>query len=229
MNLYDKTEGVPGVRRPVYWDTALRVQENLLGIEAWIKHYEDKLPKHCYIDEAAILAADPWKRGKITAQLREEGWDKFNEAQDLVATNPFGTRYCVEYHFFQHPDKVYRLELMMLTEDNVGLHGFSPLHQALLWSIPPGLYESKETKSAIPHLSFKMAGDSTVKGYTRAVQHLKDQACIHAMTCQSTYGAFGYFIGNDTMRQIYLKPRVNLRDELPIGIVGGRTGVPAQM
>jgi hypothetical protein len=54
------------------------------------------------------------------------------------------------------------------------------------------------------------------QAYGSAVQHLKDKACIPAMACQSTYGVFGYFIGNETARQIYLKPRVNLRDIPPV-------------
>lgn len=85
--------------------------------------------------------------------------------------------------------------------------------------MPQGFGLLETTKYPIPHLSFKYPGDSTQRGYSKAVQHLQEQACIHAMTCQSTYGAFGYFIGNETMRQIYVKPRVNLRDEVPIGLV----------
>lgn len=220
IHLRARVEGVPLPKPPVNWDRDLRVEENLLGIEAWIGHYRDKLPPHAFIDEAAILVPNYWHKSRVAGALQKAGWVEFNNAQDVVYTNPFGTRYCVEYTFFRHVDKPYRLEMMMIIEDDDGLRGFSPLHHAL---VAPTTATPVSTLSAtrypIPHLSFKYPGDPSQRGYSKAIQHLQEQACIHAMTCQSSYGTFGYFIGNETMRQIYLKPRVNLRDETPIGLL----------
>jgi hypothetical protein len=156
----------------------------------------------------------PYSYPKVHDYLVDHEWDYFNAAADTVFTTPFCTRYGVRYRFYRHPQFAYRLEVMTLRE------GFSPLHEAL-WVAHSG-DKRTDRRFPMPHLSYKPertakeAGgvelETLRRSYGRAVQHLEDNACIHVQSCQSTYGQFGYFIGNDTARQIYIKPRVNLRD-----------------
>lgn len=208
---------VPDQARPVLWKTGDPISANLLKVNAWIAHYQDRLPDDTFIDEASILVPDMGSFDDVNQYLEKAGWSHFNASEDLVYTNPFGTKYGVAYDFFRHPDYGYRIELMQLTGE-----GMSPLHEALQ-ALPKTGYDGYP----MPHLSFKpvlpvhtsvLTGESLVsqkrRSYSRAVQHLRDRACIHAMTCQSAYGNFGYFLGNDTSRQIYVKPRINLRDEV---------------
>jgi len=217
FQLNDMVENVPAFRRPVVFNTEADMTANTLAISTWIAHYQNRLPKDAFIDEAAILVPDPWHRGELSIYLEANGWTAFNEDRDVVSTSPFGTRYCVDYRFFSHPDYGYRLEVMMLSSDAAGIMGFSPLHQALWQPSGQSWNGLPVSRYPIPHLSFKavkVQPEQTLRGaYSSAVQHMHDVACLHTMTCQSQYGVFGYFLGNDTMRQIYLKPRVNLRDE----------------
>jgi hypothetical protein len=204
--LNSPVEGVPLAARPVYWDPDLPVATNENVINRWIGHYRDRLPAGAVIDEAAIMVPGPAEKYRLARVLEPMGWERFNEAKDLVYTNPFGTRYFVEYMFFRKPGVPYRLEVMHMGEGRIdGESGFSPLHAALMRADD---FEGS-LRFPLPHLSFKVPPGMT---YGQAVDHLKAQACIHAQTCQSTYGHFGYYLGNDAARQIYLKPRVNTRD-----------------
>lgn len=221
FHLNDPLLSVPHIKKPVNLSTLHDMSANMRSVDAWIRHYQPRLPQGAIIDEVAILVPDPYHQNRLDRYLQEEGWERFNDDRDAVFTNPFGTRYMVEYGFYRHPEQAIRLEVMMLLEDGQGVMGFSPLHRAL-WS-PSGEPDLGSTHYPIPHLSFKMSGLWHTEGgaesvglrrsYSLAVQHLKDQACLHAMTCQSQYGAFGYFISNDADRQIYVKPRINLRDD----------------
>lgn len=204
---------------PVFWNLRRTVQDNVSRVTNWMAHYAGRLPEGAAIDEASVLAPRYRETLQLAAQLQRDGWYRFNAAEDLVFTNPFGTRYRVAYEFFRHPNLSWRLEVMSLGQDANGQRGFSPLHEALL-------SRAGVSEWPMPHLSFKVPVDETLdkhlegeplvslrrRAYCRAVDHLKAKACIHAMTCQSTYGVFGYFLGNETQAQIYLKPRANLRD-----------------
>jgi hypothetical protein len=225
--IHELSDVVPRMIQPVRFDISTTMARNLSRIEQWMGYYQDRVPDGTVFDEAAIMVPDPFHLMRLDAYLREGGWEKFNSAEDLVYTNPFGTRYFVEYHFYQSVLGKYRLEVMMMGagwED--GNRGFSPLHTAL-WTPngTPNEPRSDITAYPVPHISYKPErrtwttdGGSTAmqkpgQAYSQAIQYLKDKACIHAMSCQSTYGRFGYYIGNDVGRQIYVKPRVNLRDE----------------
>lgn len=208
-SLHHVHRGVPTPGRPVVWDMELPLQTNLNVIDRWIGHYGERLPRGAVIDEAALMVPSPWHVASLLKYFTERGWEHFNGARDLVYTNPFATRYFVEYNFLRHPDVGYRLEVMNLSQGQQdGRTGFSPLH-ASLW--PDGMvhHSIPARQFPVPHLSFKVPDR---RAYGLALEHLREHACIHAQTCQSTYGAFSYWIGNDTARQIYLKPRVNLRD-----------------
>lgn len=198
---------VPGEHLPLWWDLDLGTEANVSEMDRWIDYYDKFIPPGVEVDEVSLLTEDPTY---VAGKLSETGWSCFNSASDVVFTNPFGTRYAVNYDFYRRPDVPWRLEVMQITG------GFSPLHAALEWYTDPRLL-------AVPHLSFKPERCAVASGsaeletlgrsYSRAVQHLKDNAAIPAQTCQSTYGVFGYYLGNDATRQVYLKPRINTRDE----------------
>lgn len=208
-DIMDLNIDIPLFRHPVYWDSRAMVGTNLNTLDRYIAAYRDKLPEGAVIDEASILVPNPWHGYHVGMNLREADWEEFNEAEDVVATNPFGTRYAVRYVFYRSPDTPYRIELMMPFPDFMGEAGFSPLHSAL-W-VPTGRppEESRTRRYPVPHLSFKVPDR---RGYGKAIQHLKDQGLMHAQTCQSTYGAFSYWLDTNVGRQIYLKPRHNMRD-----------------
>lgn len=218
-NLRDVVDGVPNIMNPIYWDAQRKVGDNLNTVEIWMGSYtaQGLVPRGGQIDEAAVLVPSRWHATRFINNLEVEGWEHFNGAEDLVYTNPFGTRYLVRYEFLRSPQKTYRLEVMYLQPDSESYQGFSPLHSAL-W-VPEGLTPgtSGTVRFPIAHLSFKApknTGDLQLRSaYSRAVAHLQAKGCIHAQTCQSTYGVFGYYLPHDATRQLYLKPRVNLRDD----------------
>lgn len=209
--------GVPAMRRPVYWNTSIPISANLMMVDAFVEEFSRYVPVDSVIDEAAIMVPSRWHANQLILNMGLDGWEHFNGADDLVFTNPFGTRYVVRYEFLRHPDHDYRLEVMYM---GLGLreggYGFSPLHQAL-WA-PDGVaaITSGASQFPIPHLSFKAknrVGDLQPRSaYSRAVAYLQAKGCIHAQTCQSTYGVFGYYLHQDTERQLYIKPRLNTRD-----------------
>lgn len=228
-NLDTEVEGVPRIMNPVWWDSELEITHNINTIERWMADYERLLPVGCRIDEAAILTPSPYHANALGDVLRWHDWEKFNSASDLVYTNPFGTRYFVEYSFYRHERKNYRLEVMHMGEGRMdGTAGFSPLHAAL-W-LPNGVAPNTAGygRYPVPHLSFKpvrkelrqltiIPSETTLQtwgqAYGKAVAHLQEQGCIHAQSCQSTYGRFGYYLPNDAQRQLYIKPRINTRDD----------------
>lgn len=205
-SLNEHRAGVPQITRPVYWDRRLGVHTNVHVLNDYMYQYAYALPNGAAFDEAAIMVPNHSVRNRVIDELREVKWEVFNEAADLVYANPFGTRYTVEYTFLQHPDRAWRLELMMLGRMTKGGEvGFSPLHQAL-WT-PNGMAPAWEDsyELPVPHLSFKAVKPSVC-------EHMRDQDFILAQACQSTYGVFWYFLAGKTNRQIYIKPRINTRD-----------------
>jgi hypothetical protein len=201
---------VPLSQKPLYWDRRLPVSANVQMVQTYIDKYTPMLPTGCYFDEASILAPGIGAKEGLVRELMVGGWRLFNEATDLVFTNPFGTRYAVAYTFLRHPHRTWRLEVMRMDEATRDKrYGFSPLHQALWY--PEGAVPTwgQWSELPIPHLSFKVP---TQRAYSDTIKAMQANAFIHAQTCQSTYGAFSYWIHNDAMRQVYVKPRVNLRD-----------------
>lgn len=214
-NLLGPVSGVPFAREPVYWDRRLGVRANVSTIESYFLRYQRDLPAGCTFDEAAIMVPNPSVRRALTMELERAGWQLFNKATDLVHTNPFGTRYQVEYRFFQHLERSWRIELMLLPDEE--LSGMSPLHRAL-W-FPSGEVPTNKNHQTlpIPHLSFKpsptevaaVGGPVAVRG---CLDHLRAEGYLMAQACQSTYGQFWYLLHNEATRQIYVKPRINTRD-----------------
>jgi hypothetical protein len=220
-SLTEARSGVPLMAEPVWWDLRLPLNANLRTVQSCVDKYSRLLPSGCFIDEAAVLL--PPKEfflERIRLSLEAGGWREFNRATDLVFANPFGTRYGVRYTFFRHPDYAWRLEVMQMARPYDGNWGFSPLHQAL-W-FPNGETPSwaEHSQFPLPHLSFKPvpSGEGGRKDGIRAMQYVRDQGAVIAQACQSSYGVFWYLLPTDAYRQLYVKPRVNLRDE---GGVGG--------
>lgn len=232
MRIRDMKLDIPMPSRPVYWNTDLDVDVNLAVLGRYISTYTEKLPLGEGFDEAAVLLPNPYLRRLFVDKLVAAGWEYFNQSEDVVYTNPFGTRYCVSYQFLRKAGVPYRIEAMVLETDELGDPGFSPLHRAL-WQTNGD--PTSNNMLPVPHLSFKptprvlripaqVAAEAGRPGSTRTVQtlgqayssavaHLQEQACIHAQTCQSSYGRFGYFLPNDATRQLYIKPRINTRDD----------------
>lgn len=211
MNLNTTHPNVPTERAPLWWNLDAPHQSNLDRMDRWIAHYDYALPLGHSIDEVAVQTMDP---GRMSDYLNRNEWEQFNDARDVVYTNPFGTRYSVSYRFFRHSAVRYRMEVMTMND------GFSPLHQSL-WEQTTRMRGDNLDLLPVPHLSFKPNFLSPItegplparRQYGKVVNHLVSKACLLAQACQSTYGVFGYFIGNETARQVYLKPRVNLRDQ----------------
>jgi hypothetical protein len=201
---------IPPAMTPFYWEVA-SVNESCTNIHQQIQKYSQWLPIRCKIDEASVLVPAIADALDLADQLKACGWDQFNEAKDLVYTNPFGTHYRVNYWFFESPNWNWRLEVMHLPAGQ----GFSPLHQSLWKGGTRPSSDGMARRFPMPHLSFKadgVGGMPIQRAYSYACDVLQRHGLIHAQTCQSTYGAFGYYLPNDTRKQLYLKPRINLRD-----------------
>ena len=211
MNLDNLTAihpDVPTRKPPLHWNIERGYMHNCARIDGVISHYNSIAASP--IDEAAVLVPDAGMRQEFHRLLLACGWEHFNSAEDLVFTNPFSTRYFVEYQFYRHPDYLWRLELMMMgrgrSDDRQGV---SPLHAGLYLEGAPELKNGDGHLFPIPHLSYKVAG----RGAFAKEQDRLRQWGSHAQTCQSTYGVFSYWIPTSAERQVYLKPRANLRDE----------------
>lgn len=209
VRLQGTYEQVPYARTPFYWDRRLPVAANLNAVKHRMRQHAERLPSWVVFDEISLLVPDATAVISIENELWSVGWSTFNTAADVVMTNPFGTRYTVAYTFLRHPRETFRIEVMVLGGQSAeGLHGFSPLHQAL-WPEGETPVWSEWAELPVPHLSFKVPPDLT---FGRTTDMLRDKGYLHAQTCQSTYGHFGYYLHQDAMRVLYVKPRVNTRD-----------------
>lgn len=172
------------------------------------------------VDEVALLL--PWSDDyqAATRALVAAGFTLSAVATDAVDVAPFGSCYDVEYSFFQAPFGQWRIELMRITD------GVSPLHAPY---IHLGLRGRREAGLSLPvvHYSFKLPGEVE---YSDAKGLLKDHATL-AQECESGYGRFSYWADRRVLEMVYLKPRVNLRDEwlglppdVPQAVRNGFTG-----
>lgn len=217
--LDEALKAVPMERKPLMWDNRLTTASNLGSIQHYIHEYEKKyVPSGTRIDEAAIMVPPgEYYLDDIRLRLEQYGWELFNTSADLVHANPFGTRYVVEYTFFRKANTFWRLEVMQMGRGlQDGKRGFSPLHQAL-WENGETPTWTEQWQFPIPHLSFKPlhatgSKDNGRKAVRADLDYLRLRGGIIAQACQSTYGEFWYVLPNDALRQLYLKPRVNLRD-----------------
>lgn len=194
------------------WKNYLTREMNALDIHTQMARESRWLPSGAAFDEAAIMVPSIAHVERLAAELERgsDGWECFNQSEDEVRVSPFGTGYLVDYWFFKNPRWPWRLEVMCLRPG-----GFSPLHAAL-W--PCGKTPEGEEVLAypIPHFSFKAdvayPGRELQRSYSLAVDGLRNSGLVHAQTCQSTYGAFGYYLPASNLNQLYIKPRINMRD-----------------
>jgi hypothetical protein len=163
-----------------------------------------------HIDEFAILMASPLSTYNLVRELvRLPDVEIFNAAGDTVRTSPFGTSYRVEYIFLR-TGRGYRLEVMnMAGRDGIIRPGFSPLHSSL-WGDAGNASAGMGAESPrVAHASFKCADH---RDYDEALRQLALFA-QHGQSCESSYGRFSYWLPYFTDSLVYLKPRVNIRDQ----------------
>lgn len=167
------------------------------------------------IDEVALMfVGNPWPFLEEAVKL--DGVDLFNVADDEVETFPIHRDYSVRYYFLSTPFG-FRVECMRITG------GISPLHNGFI-----GFDGS--TKDVLPpvvHYSFKCADETE---YKYATATMRGNEWEMAQGCESTYGRFSYWMTDERTDdalseadwpwrekgyEAYLKPRVNLRDDVP--------------
>lgn len=160
------------------------------------------------IDEIALLFINRAAKGDfVISAVKGDGVKLFNSAEDHVNTKPFGTEYDVEYLFLEAEclDGM-RVEAMSL------LNGLSPLHSALIQN-------HEEIRHGAPypvHLSFKCHNMDEYHDAVYALEHSGADGygvATSVQFCQSDYGVFSYY-NVPSLGHIYLKPRVNMRDEM---------------
>lgn len=149
-------------------------------------HEDDKL--HAFIDDA----------------VQSSGVKLFNVAYDHVETGPIESAYDVAYHFLEVVDLGMRVEVMKIER------GVSPLHESHLSPYNPTVF-GDVTTPAVVHLSFKIRDDE----WEEVVKAIEEKGGQLVQECWSTYGHFAYFRVKHLGQNIYLKPRVNMRDQPP--------------
>lgn len=156
------------------------------------------------VDEVAYMFADRHLLDLFTREaVQVDGCLLFNTADDHVHTMPLGTCYDVEYRFFTVPmEYLPGIEQVRIEAMRMG-RGFSPLHLAEVLLNGWGAI----------HASFKC---QTEEEYGAVLHRLRERSWEVAQKCDSTYGKFSYWKpfdqDNHEDLDLYLKPRVNLRD-----------------
>lgn len=174
--------------------------EQLSGVIQEREHWLGQVGFVQGIDEVAFSMPD--RKGLfefIEFLVPHKGFDVFNMSRDHVKTAPFGVEYDVEYWFLTTPIPNVRLELMLSP-------GGSPLHDAIRRLIGPF------GPLVVPvHLSFKCENE---RGYASAVKMLAGSGLRRVQDCEASYGRYSYWLpyGLNPSEEMYLKPRVNLRD-----------------
>lgn len=151
------------------------------------------------IDEIALLFPTRQACGEFVLRaVQGDGVKLFNRAVDQVETWPFRTQYDVEYLFLETRSTM-RVECMSLAD------GFSPLHAAMLTHLNGNL------GPVVVHMSFKT---ENAQQFNDVMDKIDDAGHTMVQECKSTYGQFAYWnIEGPDVSGIYLKPRVNLRDD----------------
>lgn len=160
------------------------------------------------IDEVAIMLPEDATQASdwlncMMARVGTEGVTYFNRSVSKVQVHSLPSQYDVTYHFFTTAVKGVRLELMRLG------NGHSPLHA--LYNLREG---SRGRDACIVHASFKVG---TEEEYRTVLGHLVHEGWSCGQDCSSDYGLFSYWRQpGDKESMLWLKPRVNLRDEKPL-------------
>jgi hypothetical protein len=175
------------------WETfrdKMEVEMNAAGIGDYI------------IDEIALMFDYRARVGDFIMDAVEgDGVKLFNHAFDKVSTWPFNTRYEVEY-FFLETRSTMRVECMAIKD------GLSPLHSAV------ASHMTDLSPMSVVHMSFKVADMDEFETVQTKLDEYSDATLVQF--CTSTYGAFAYWHLIGETSGVYLKPRVNLRDQTTV-------------
>ena len=188
------------------------VEEMLVLAKDQCKRADDWLEKHqptgwwqeWWCDEIAFFFCNRESASAFVNEcVRTQQWALTNIAEDTVNTQPIRSTYEVGYSFLTDPHEKenFRLEVMQIFD------GFSPLHGAL----EAAAHLDGKAWSPV-HASFKVSGG--VDEYEACLGVLAAAGCTPALHCASTYGKFSYWNVPDNGEgiELYLKPRINLRD-----------------
>jgi hypothetical protein len=184
-------------------------------------------------DEVALYAPDAWRAAALIAELAYQPGDAgdiytatnpwqrpryFNRSEDRVRyalPNGDAGEYGVHYDFLQPYGEPYRLEVMHL------LAGSSPAHHRYLRAWSYGLGDNDQNGQVV-HVSYKPPrgfvanAAGRAEDYDAELERLEALGFVLVQANHSTYGAFSYYEHTDPAvlpAGVYLKPRVNLRDE----------------
>lgn len=179
-------------------DAAQAELDHLSDIHDWHRRFGDMR-----IDEVALYFSSRSVLDMAVSQMvRQEGMTHFNGAEDAVRTAPLDTYYTVDYEFFKHMDRQYRIEAMAITG------GLSPLHEAWDHYVRPRMV----------HVSFKVPNLAVYSDVLHDLDTtLSTERYFMGQACLSTYGRFSYWqkasdVMDGAANKPWLKPRVNLRD-----------------
>lgn len=217
ISLSELLSGMRGQPEPSFGELGADTRAQLDEIDKYVTEYGPLLEKygiHTTIDEAAILLPDAktlW--GWVSLAVRAKDVKHVNAADDSVeVSGPIHAHYGALYEFLELADRPWRVEAMMVTS------GYSPLHT--------GLTQLAGPHGGWVHVSFKCP---TEKDYSETCKRLANTGeWLPAQICRSSYGRFIYFSpaphligdGPGQLPMLYLKPRVNLRDQEFTGSVG---------
>lgn len=158
------------------------------------------LHDHAHVDEIAMMFSNEKDADEAALSFTMASTaNVFNVATDHVHTGPHSTHYDVAYRFVQNGLYDWRVEMMSLTS------GFSPLHEAFM-NKTAGFDEGEPV-----HLSWKCNSE---EGYQDTIDYLHhSDDYVFAQSCRSEYGLFSYWRPMGTDLDVFLKPRVNTRDD----------------
>lgn len=174
------------------------------AVDRWLESHQESTEREWLCDEIAFLFCHrDALQFFINDCVRSQQWALTNIADDTVHTTPIRSTYEVTYHFLTDPkeEENFRIECMSIVD------GFSPLHGA----IGAAAHLDGRAWNAV-HASFKVPGG--VDEYEACMARLGALGCTPVLHCASTYGKFSYWTVPDNGEgiELYLKPRINLRD-----------------
>lgn len=147
------------------------------------------------VDEVSILWRTLNELRDFAKWAADQGVDVFNgHVLDTMFRQDQPGHFRVAFEFMRLPGHEWRIEAM-----NAG-NGSSPLHTRML---------QQKNNGAIMHASFKVPDEDA---YKEAVERLAAAGLQFGAQYRNTYGAFSYWSG---LGNVWIKPRVNLRDREP--------------
>lgn len=166
-----------------------RDAQKLLDLELMVGNYE--------VDEVSILCGSPVLLQTLVNHCTSLGYDHFNRVEsdrmkrkDTLRQRKFDVR----FEFLRAPGASWRIEAMCV------LGGHAPLHSQHI-----AVYGDP----CVVHASFKCQDEEGL-GKAERELHKIGSALPFCASYQNSYGEFSYW----KVGRYYLKPRVNLRDDL---------------